>query len=117
MKYCWYCKRINPGEPVYCQFCASTFSIRVCSRCRHQNPKEALACGNCGNPELSEIAGPVPLWLKILRIFIKSFTLSVKLFSGMLVLFCYFAPEKMAKFTRPFSDFIKQRVFNNKERS
>lgn len=65
MKYCAFCKRLNPGNPVYCQYCGRTFGSRICRHCREVNPPEALTCRNCGNADMSETSGPVPVWMNI----------------------------------------------------
>ena len=118
MRYCWHCRRINPGEPLYCQFCGSTFSVRVCGRCRRTNPKEALLCRYCGSCELSDTAGPMPLWLKIWGITVSVFLFTLKAFV------CLFAfalavaplPEMMKKITTPLANGLKQKMFSTKER-
>ncbi len=69
MRYCLYCKRINAGQPLYCQFCAHSFDVRICRSCRHINDPEVLACGNCGGRDFSEPAGSSPPWLVFLKIF------------------------------------------------
>ncbi len=68
MKYCAFCKRINPGTPVYCQYCGRSFWNRICRHCREANPYEALTCRNCGSAELSETSGSIPLWMYFLNI-------------------------------------------------
>jgi len=77
MKYCSFCKRISPGQPVYCQFCGRTFGVRICHHCRQANPREALACRNCGSPELSETSGSLPFWPGFLNILIGIFILAL----------------------------------------
>ena len=79
MKYCAHCKRINPGSPIYCQYCGRTFWVRICRRCREANPREALTCRNCGNAELSETSGWVPLWMYSLKPLLLVFVLVVVL--------------------------------------
>ena len=68
MRYCAFCRRISPGRPTYCQYCARTFWVKICSHCREVNPNEALICRNCGSPELSEPSGSLPSWLVFLVI-------------------------------------------------
>jgi len=68
MKYCVFCRRMNPGRPTYCQFCGRTFWVKICSHCREVNPSHALVCRNCGSAELSEISGSIPRWLVFLNI-------------------------------------------------
>lgn len=119
MRYCWYCRRINPGEPLYCQFCGATFSARICGRCRHLNPKEALLCRHCGSCELSDTAGPRPLWLKLWGMAVSGFIITLKIFTGLFIFMLAFVPlpEMMQKMTTPLSSYLKQKVFSTKERS
>ncbi len=123
MTYCWYCKRINPGEPLYCQFCGRTFSTRLCDHCHHINPKESLVCRNCGSSELSEIAGPTPLWITVWRFLLTAFQFSVKLLvSFFIILFILVLsflplPKNIEQFKKPFINFLIKRVFSTKEGS
>lgn len=52
MKYCYECGRITAGEPRYCQFCGRTYNVKLCPR-RHENPRHAEVCSQCGSRELS----------------------------------------------------------------
>ncbi len=52
MKYCYECGRITAGEPRYCQFCGRTYDVKLCAR-RHENPRFAEVCSQCGSRELS----------------------------------------------------------------
>jgi len=131
MRYCWYCQRINPGKPLFCQYCGRTFEIRVCSHCHHINPKEALYCENCGSQELSEIAGSSPLWLVILRVLSRifvfllviSFLMNLELFIplflfiGFMLIAYLFLPEELKKILIFILSLLKQRVIGKKEKS
>ena len=111
MRYCAFCKRINPGQPVHCQFCGRTFGVRICSHCREINPREALACRNCGNPELSETSGSLPFWLGFLNVLFGililtliiglirnlEFLLSLSVILGLLGLGFLFTPPAIRK--------------------
>jgi len=77
MKYCAFCKRINPGRPAHCQFCGRTFGVRICKHCREVNPREALVCRKCGSAELSETSGPLPSWVVILKVLFWVFILTL----------------------------------------
>lgn len=68
MKYCAFCKRINPGKPTHCQYCGRTFGVRICRHCRQANPRMALVCRNCGGNELSEPSGSLPFRMDFLNI-------------------------------------------------
>lgn len=67
MRFCLYCQRLNPGHPVFCQFCGRSFEFRICRGCRHLNPPEVLACRRCGGRDFSEPAGLPPLWMVALK--------------------------------------------------
>ncbi len=64
MRYCPHCRRINPGRPLFCHFCARTWHIRICQR-GHENPAHVQFCGTCGSADLTETAGPRS-WVMIL---------------------------------------------------
>lgn len=77
MRYCAFCKRINPGQPVHCQYCGRTFGVRICRRCRQANPREALVCRKCGSAELSETASPLPSWMVFIKVLFWIFILTL----------------------------------------
>lgn len=52
MKYCYECGRMTAGAPRYCQFCGMTYDVKLCPR-RHENPRFAEVCSQCGSRELS----------------------------------------------------------------
>jgi RNA polymerase subunit RPABC4/transcription elongation factor Spt4 len=52
MKYCYECGRITAGDPRFCQFCGRTYDVKLCPR-RHENPRFAEVCSQCGSRELS----------------------------------------------------------------
>jgi len=52
MKYCYECGRMTAGEARYCQFCGRTYDVKLCPR-RHENPRFAEVCSQCGSRELS----------------------------------------------------------------
>ena len=62
MKYCYECGRMTGGEPRYCQFCGRTYDVKLCPR-RHENPRFAEVCSQCGSRELSTPQPKVsPVW-------------------------------------------------------
>ena len=67
MRFCPHCRRLNPGRPVICHYCGRTWHVRLCPR-GHENPPDSQFCGICGSADLSETAGPVPLWIWLIRI-------------------------------------------------
>lgn len=131
MRYCPYCKRLNPGKPLFCQYCARTFEVRICGKCRHINPQAALACQNCGSSELSEIAGEIPLWTILLRVlfwlfivllvmgFFMNFESFVPLLIviGLLLIGYSFLPEEVKKIIKIILSLLKQRVWGIKKES
>lgn len=52
MKYCYECGRMTAGDPRYCQYCGRTYDVKLCPR-RHENPRFAEVCSQCGSRELS----------------------------------------------------------------
>jgi hypothetical protein len=62
MKYCYECGRMTAGAPRYCQFCGRTYDVKLCPR-RHENPRFAEVCSQCGSRELSVPQPKVsPVW-------------------------------------------------------
>ena len=64
MKFCNNCKKLSPGEPLFCLQCSRSFNVKLCPA-RHINPRSAVACGECGSRDLSTPAPPLsfPVWL------------------------------------------------------
>jgi len=52
MKYCNYCHRITPGDPLFCNHCGRSYNVRLCGG-KHVNPRSAEICSQCGSRELS----------------------------------------------------------------
>ncbi|MFA6130484.1 MAG: zinc ribbon domain-containing protein [Candidatus Omnitrophota bacterium] len=131
MRYCPYCQRINPGKPLYCQYCAKTFEARICSKCRSVNSKAALACGKCGSFELSDIAGEIPFWAILLKVLFWLFLVLLAIgfvrnlvsFVPLLVVVCLlllgysFLPEEVKNIIKFILSFIKQKVLGIKKES
>jgi len=55
MRYCPNCRRINEAWPERCRFCGLTWNVRICRR-GHQNPPNAVFCGECGSGDLTDTA-------------------------------------------------------------
>jgi hypothetical protein len=70
MKYCYECGRITAGEPRYCQFCGRTYDVKLCPR-RHENPRFAEVCSQCGSRELSTPQPKVSVLWKIAEFFVR----------------------------------------------
>jgi hypothetical protein len=70
MKYCYECGRITAGEPRYCQFCGRTYDVKLCPR-RHENPRFAEVCSQCGSRELSTPQPKVPFLWRVAEFFAR----------------------------------------------
>ena len=62
MRYCYQCNRVTQGEPLFCQFCGRTYSVKLCPRL-HKNPRVAEICSQCGSRDLSIPAPKQPFWV------------------------------------------------------
>lgn len=62
MCYCNSCHRLTSGEPLFCNFCARSYNVRLCSS-RHINPRSAQACAECGSRELTTPQAPMRFWV------------------------------------------------------
>lgn len=80
MRLCTACHKLTAGEPLYCNFCGRTYDVKLCPA-RHINPRSALVCSQCGSPDLSTPAPPVPwivsLLLSVLPFFVGCLLLLV----------------------------------------
>jgi len=70
MKYCFQCGRITWGEPLFCNFCGSSFDVKLCPRL-HANPRIAVICSQCGSRELSSPQPRVSFWWKVLAYLVR----------------------------------------------
>jgi len=52
MKFCNNCKKLTPGQPVFCQHCGFTYDKKLCPH-RHENPRSAEFCSTCGSRDFS----------------------------------------------------------------
>lgn len=52
MRYCFSCKRLTAGDPLFCSQCGSTYDVRLCPRL-HPNPRGARVCSQCGSHDLT----------------------------------------------------------------
>lgn len=94
MRYCAYCKRLNTGQPIFCQFCGHSFDIRICRACGHQNPPAALACRRCGRTNLSEPSGRSSIWPWLIKIsfWLLAIVMALSLVKAMLANLQAFVP-------------------------
>jgi len=60
MKYCHQCHKLTLGEPVFCNYCGSSFSVKLCGRL-HSNPRSAQTCSQCGSRDFSTPQPKVPI--------------------------------------------------------
>lgn len=66
MKYCFNCNRITAGEPLFCNFCGCSYDLKLCSH-KHSNPRNAMACSQCGSRDFSTPQPRVPFWARPLE--------------------------------------------------
>jgi hypothetical protein len=52
MRYCFSCKRLTAGDPLFCGQCGRTYDVRLCPRL-HANPRGARVCSQCGSYDLT----------------------------------------------------------------
>lgn len=62
--YCFGCDRVTAGEPLYCNSCGCSYSVKLCPR-KHINPRHAGACSQCGSRDLSTPQPRIPWWVPI----------------------------------------------------
>ena len=65
MRYCHQCHRVTTGEPLFCNFCGSTYEAKLCPA-RHINPRTAEVCAECGSRDLSSPAPHLSFWFRAL---------------------------------------------------
>ncbi len=70
MKYCVNCNHITPLEPLFCQYCARTYDVKLCPR-MHPNPRSAEVCSRCGSRDLSTPQPRVPFWVPFAEFFLS----------------------------------------------
>ena len=58
---------MTQGEPAYCNFCGRSYDVKLCPR-RHQNPRGAEVCSQCGSRELSTPQPKIPMSWRLLAI-------------------------------------------------
>jgi len=69
-RYCYNCNRITSGEPLFCNFCGRSYSVKLCPRL-HPNPRNAQICSQCGSHDLSTPQPKVPFWVPILEFLLR----------------------------------------------
>jgi len=63
MRYCYHCRRITAGQPLFCNYCGRSYDVKLCPRL-HPNPRTAEVCSQCGSHELSTPQPRSPLWVR-----------------------------------------------------
>lgn len=86
MRFCNQCHRITAGEPLFCNFCGRSYSVKLCPH-RHPNPRTAEVCNQCGSRELSMPHPRVPLWLSPVIVLLSALPGLVLLVVSVLFLF------------------------------
>ena len=70
MKYCYNCNHVTAGEPLFCNSCGRSYSVKLCPR-MHVNPRTAEVCSQCGSRDLSTPQPRLPLWAPVLQFFLS----------------------------------------------
>lgn len=70
MRYCFSCRHMTSGQPLFCRICGRSFEAKLCPRLHH-NPRSAQACSTCGSRDLSIPQRQVS-WLS--KLFVLSFS-------------------------------------------
>ena len=68
MRYCFSCRHITSGKPLFCNHCGRSYNVKFCPRL-HVNPRGAEACSQCGSQELSMPQYYESWWRKALFMF------------------------------------------------
>lgn len=85
MRYCYFCNHLTPGQPLFCNYCARSYSQKLCPRL-HANPRSAEACSQCGSRDLSTPQPRVPLWVPVVEFLVSLIPgLVLALVSGLLI--------------------------------
>ena len=71
MLYCYHCRRLTPGEPLFCTFCGRSYDTKLCSRL-HPNIRTALVCSQCGSEDLSLPQPEARWWFPLVLLFITT---------------------------------------------
>ena len=69
MNYCHFCHKMTPGDPIFCNFCGSTYNLKLCCRL-HPNPRHATVCSQCGSREMSAPQPRIPGMLGVFLWFV-----------------------------------------------
>jgi len=70
MRYCYNCNKITAGEPLFCNFCGRSYNVKICAH-KHINPRNAMACSQCGSRDFSTPQPKVPLWAPLLELLLR----------------------------------------------
>ena len=89
MRYCFSCKRLTAGDPLFCGHCGNTYDVRLCPRL-HVNARGARVCSQCGSHDLTTPQPPRGIFTNLgLRLLLRLpgvllLVLSIMLFLAML---------------------------------
>src|SRR5438552_17711132 len=98
MRICYHCGRVTSGQPLFCNWCSRSYSVRLCPRL-HPNPRSAEACSQCGSRDLSIPQEKLPLWFRPLMFFAGVLPGAALLLISILYI-CYFTYRL---FTDPYN--------------
>jgi hypothetical protein len=88
MKYCYQCGHITVGEPLYCNYCGRSYSVKLCPR-GHANPRIAEVCSLCGSRDLSTPQPRVPVLVRIAVFFLSLLPGALLVLASVLVLLVF----------------------------
>jgi RNA polymerase subunit RPABC4/transcription elongation factor Spt4 len=94
MKFCFNCGRITPGDPLFCNYCARSYDIKLCPR-MHPNPRRAEVCSRCGSRDFSTPQPVRPVWAPALE-FLLSAIPGVLLVVGSVSLILFFVVQVLS---------------------
>ncbi len=63
MRLCSNCWNLTAGQPLFCNKCGSSYSVKLCPR-HHPNPRAAKACAECGSKDLSTPQPKAPILVR-----------------------------------------------------
>ncbi len=90
MKYCHRCHKLTPGEPVFCNYCGSSYGVKLCARL-HANPRSAQACSQCGSRDFSTPQPKIPMIFRpfVALLHVAPRLISLALFAGAIYVAVY----------------------------
>jgi RNA polymerase subunit RPABC4/transcription elongation factor Spt4 len=89
-RYCYNCKHITVGDPLFCESCGRSFDLKLCPRL-HPNPRRAEVCSRCGSRELSLPQPKVAFGWRVLEGLLRMFLGAFLILATVLLLFEFIA--------------------------